>query len=151
MNFDVLDSFKNNIFYFSNNSRSYFDSSSFTLVHNLVLDAVTDYYKAGGSRPTTGLYPGTSLASVTIENCRSSVRDFFSVSDGEIVFSLSRGIGLLHVLYSLSLDLPPSLFLYTGLDHDVWLPTFQFAKEYSFPLIPVGTTYSVHHNKVQFE
>ena len=143
MNFELIDYFKRNISYFSNSSRSYFDSSSFTLVNDLVLDAFSDYYKAGGGRPTTGLYPGTSLASVTIENCRSALKNFFSVKDGEIVFPLNRSVGLLQILYSLSHDQSATFFVYTGLDHDTWLPVFQFAKQNSYPLVPLPVATSL--------
>ncbi len=137
MNVEVIDYFKNQISYFSTSPRSYFDSSSFTLISNLVLEAVDAYYKSGGSRPSTGLYPGTSLASVTIETCRSTLRDFFSVSDGEIVFPVTRGAGIVQLLYSLSQTGPIILFPYTGLDHDIWLPVFELAEQLSLSSIPI--------------
>ena len=137
MNSELIDLFKNQISYFSHSSRSYFDSSSFTLITDPVLDAVTAYYKAGGSRPSTGLYPGTSLASVTIENCRSSLTNFFNISSGEILFPTSRGAGVLQVLYSLSLQHSLTLLPYTGLDHDIWLPVFEFSHQKSVSIVPL--------------
>ena len=137
MNVEAIDSLKKQISYFSNSPRSYFDSSSFTLVSNLVLDAVHSYYKNGGSRPSTGLYPGTSLSSVTIETCRASLKDFFSISSGNILFPLSRGIGITQLLYSFFLEGSFSILPYTGLDHDIWLPIFEFSNQKSLDLIPI--------------
>ena len=138
MNSDQFINYRNKISYYSNSSRVYFDSTSFTLVTDLVLDAVKSYYTIGGSRPYTGLYPGTSLASVTIDQCRRSLKEFFSVSDGEIIFSLTRGIALLQVLYTLSLSHEIDLYPYTGLDHEIWLPTFEFANQKGLNIFPLA-------------
>ena len=137
MNLEHFESYRKKFTYFLNSSRIYFDSSSFTLLNDLVLDAVNNFYKSGGTRALTGLYPGTSLASVTIEQCRQSLRDFLSIVDGELMFPLTRGIGVLQILYSLSLKNKIRIFPYSGLDHDIWLPIFEFASQQSLLLIPL--------------
>lgn len=137
MNSEQIDYFKNNISYYIDSSRSYFDSSSFTLVNDSVLDAFSSYYKAGGSRILTGLYQGTSMASTTVESCRKSLKDFFSVSSGELAFPLSRATGILQALYSLTFERSITIFPYTGLDHELWLPIFEFSKQYSLTLKPL--------------
>lgn len=138
MNLEHLDFFRNQISFYRDSSRVYFDSTSFTLVNDRVLDSVDNFYKSGGTRPTTGLYPGTALATTTIESCRELLKELFSVQKGEIVFPLSRGIGLNQILYSLSLIQPTAIFAYTGLDHDCWLPVFEFAKQKNISFYPVS-------------
>lgn len=143
MNVDLFETYRKKISYFSNSSRVYFDSSSFTLLNDRVLNAVNNFYKSGGTRPLTGLYPGTSQASVTIEQCRQSLLSLLSITDGELFFPLSRGIGVLQILYSLFSSNKIKIFSYTGLDHDIWLPSFEFSSQNSLSFVALNVQNSL--------
>jgi selenocysteine lyase/cysteine desulfurase len=138
MNSQLPDFYKNQISYFSQQSRIYFDSSSFTLINDQVLEEFTSYYKSGGSRALTGLYPGTSYANVTIENCRQALKKFLDIKNGEIAFPQSKSIAILQILYSYTLNESVTIFPYSGLDHDIWLPIFEFSNQNNHNLVALS-------------
>lgn len=129
--------YKLKIPFFTKKKTSFFDSTSFTLIHEDVFSSIQNFYSLGSTKNNIGVSNGSYQATKLIDEFRKKLKSFLSFSNGEIFFPLSRGIGLLNILHSLNNDNNLTVFAYSGLDHDLLLPIYEYTKEKFIQLITI--------------
>lgn len=83
---------------------AYLDNAATTLKPRCVLQAVEDFYAAGGGNPYRGAYQESIAATRAYEGARATVAAFAGALPGEIVFTRNATEALNLVAYSYALD-----------------------------------------------
>lgn len=81
-------------FYNKNPDIAYFDNASTTHIHELVLEAMTDYYTTSGASPGRGSYPECDNAEKLINNSLDAIASLIGTTSEHIIVTTGATQGL---------------------------------------------------------
>lgn len=81
---------------------AYLDSAASTLVPQMVIDALTTYYRDNGANVARGVYRLSADATAAYEDARREVADFLGTSANTVVFTSGATAGLNMAAYGLA-------------------------------------------------